>query len=98
MNRADTLGLLQVLTAPDGLAQAVIANFDKAVFQKDVAGLEIAVDDAVVVKMMDRRGESLEPLTGQLRGEAAGVAPQDGAQGFAGDVLHDEPVIALGIG
>ena len=67
MDRADALRLRGPLAAADELAQAVVADLDDAVLQEDVARLEVAVDDAVVVQVADGLGQGQEPLLGQFR-------------------------------
>ena len=62
----------------DRLGQAVIADLDRAVFEEDVARLQIAVDDAVIVQVGDGAGQAEEPLADQLARQAA----RDGGRGW----------------
>ena len=69
-----------------------------AVFDEDVGGLEVAVDDAVVVQVADAASERREPLADEFGRQAVGVAVDDLGERLAEDVLHDDPVLAAGVG
>src|ERR1043166_9686720 len=56
------------------------------------------MDDAMFVQAMDGGGQSGEPLCGEFGGDAVGMPGQDGRERLAGDVLHDEPVVAILVG
>ncbi len=56
------------------------------------------MDDAVVVQIADRPRQGQEPLADQFARQAVGVTGQDGAERLAGDVFHDDPLVAVGVG
>src|SRR5205823_3592970 len=64
---ADALGLGRALAAADELAQPVVTDLQRAVLDKNISRLEIAVDNAVVVQTRYRLGQGHEPLLDQLR-------------------------------
>ena len=98
MDGADVLRHAGMLAFADQLAQAVVADLDDAGLEEDIARLEVAMDDAVLVQVVHRGRESLEPLARQLRCQSLGMARQDGAERLAGDVFHHEPVMAERVG
>ena len=51
----------------DGLAQAVVADLDVAVFVEDVAGLQVAMNDAAVVQEGQALGDLAQEERGLLR-------------------------------
>ena len=69
---ADGDRLAAVLAGADGLAQAVVADLDVAVLVEDVAGLEVAVDDAAIVQEGQALGDLAEEERRLLRPQPAG--------------------------
>jgi len=59
-----------VLRNADELAQPVGADLHVAVLVEDVAGLQVAVDDAAVVQVAEALGDLAEEERGFLRAEA----------------------------
>jgi hypothetical protein len=83
----------------DRAGQAEVGDLDPAVVgEQDVLGLDVAVDDACLVRGAERREDRLEHVEGLPRREPTVLAHQV-AQRAAGDVLHREehraPVAAL---
>ena len=95
---ADALGLAAAAAAGDEFGEAVVADLDRAFVDEDVGGLQVAVDDAVVVEVGDGRGDAGEPLLGDVAGHAVGVAVDGVFERFAGDVLHDHPAVVVLVG
>src|SRR5262245_2980700 len=79
----------------DQLAQAVVADLDQAVLEEDIARLEIAMDDAMLVQAVDRLRQAVKPLGSELGRDAVGMPRQDRRERLAGDIFHDEPLILV---
>ena len=94
MHGADALGMSAAAAARDELRQAVVAHLDDAFVAEDVARLQVAVDDAVVVQIGHAGGDAAEPGQGLVRRQALRMIGQLGLQALAGDVFHDDPGIA----
>ena len=58
---ADAFGLAAAAAAGDELGEAVVADLDDAVVGEDVARLQVAVDDAVVVQVGDAGAHAAHP-------------------------------------
>src|SRR5260370_8290411 len=95
MYGANTLGLGRALAAADKLAQSIVADLERAVFQKDVARLQIAMHDAVIVQIAHRLAQPLEPLAREFLRQSLGMAAQDPPRRLAVDIPHDDPLPAL---
>ena len=74
---ADALGVLAALAGSDQLGQAVVTDLDDALFHEEVGRLEVAVDDAVIVKVGDSFDQPLEPV----REPRPAAVPRDTASG-----------------
>src|SRR5690348_946534 len=94
MYGADTLGLPAAAAGRDEFRQAIIADLDNALVAKNVAWLEITVNDAVVVQVGHTGRDTLKP--GECLGarQTVGTAADDVFKRFAGDIFHDHPAIA----
>ena len=55
------------------------------------------MDDAVIVQVADGAGQFPEPLLGQFERQALRMPVEHHVKGFAGDILHHDPLIALGV-
>ncbi len=84
--------------AADALAQTVVAELEDAVFEEDVAGLEVAVDDAVLVEVANGASQRQKPLPGQVGRQPLRMAVEDDVQRLAGHILHHHPVLAAVVG
>ena len=75
---ADALGLAAAAAGRDELGQAVVADLDDAVLEEDVARLQVAVDDAVVVQVGRRRRRCrANHCQATFERQAVGVAVDD---------------------
>ena len=81
--------------AGDEFREAVVADFDDAFVDENVAGFEVAVDDAVVVKVGDAGSDAVDPSEGFVERQAVGVAGDYFFERFTGHEFHDDPVVAL---
>ncbi|OQA01166.1 MAG: hypothetical protein BWY71_00473 [Planctomycetes bacterium ADurb.Bin412] len=86
---ADGDGLAAVAAGGHHLGQAVVADFDVAVFVKDIAGFKVAVDDAAIMEVGEALGDFAEEIGGFLRAQAGGGFGQQVMQGRPGDIFHD---------
>ena len=88
------------LGAGDGLArhgpgQAEVGDLDRAVVvDDDVLGLDVTVDQAVVVRLAEREQHRLEDVEGGPRRERP-LGLHDLAQGLARHVLHGQEDVAV---
>ena len=96
--RADALGVLGDLAGGDELGQAVVADLDDPLFHEDVGGLEVAVDDPVVVQVRDPLDDPPVPGADLGQRQAVRVPGQDVRQARAGDVFHDDEGLARVVG
>ena len=61
---------------------------------EDVARLDVAMDDRVIVQVGDGMSDLQEPVAGLFRRQTLWIAIQDGIEWFAVNVFHHQPVIA----
>ena len=87
--------LLGPLALAEEAGDAEVEEFDGAVGgDEDVAGLEVAVDDEVLVGVLDGGRDLAQEREARAQGEAVGGGV--GGDGDAVDVLHDEVRLAVG--
>ncbi len=90
MHRADSYSLPAVLARADGFAQPVITNLDDAVLVKDVARLQVTMDDAAVVEILQALGDLAEKKGRLLRAQPCGALVDHLPQVWPGDILHND--------
>ena len=70
---ADAFGLSAAAAAGDELRQTVVADLDHAFVAEDVARLQVAVDDAVVVQIGHAGGDAVDPGSASSAGMPLGL-------------------------
>ena len=91
---ADALRVPAATAARDELREAVVAQLHHAFIAEDIARLQVAVNDAVVVQIGHAGGDALEPDQDLGQGQALGMIGQFRLQALARHVLHHHPGIA----
>ena len=94
VDRADALGLPAPPAARNEFRQPIVADLDHAFVDEDIARLQIAMDDAVVVQIADAGADALHPGHRLLGRHPVRTALDHVFQRFAGNVFHDHPLIA----
>ena len=61
MECADAFSLATSAAARDEFGQSIVTNLDDVFIEKNVAWLEIAVNDAMIVQICDPGGNAVEP-------------------------------------
>jgi hypothetical protein len=74
-----------------------VADLDDATFDEDVAGLQIAVNDSPVVQEAEPVDQSGQPLANVVDRHAVGITVEHLREALAGDIFHDDPVVAVGV-
>ena len=92
---ADALGLAAATTRRDELRQAVVADLDGAVLDEDVAGLQVAMDDAALMEVADSGADAVQPVERFLRRHAFWMAGDCLVEAFASHMLHHDPGVAV---
>src|SRR5207245_1415259 len=77
------------------LRQAVVADLDGAVLDEDVAGLQVAMDDAALVEVADSRTDAVQPVERFLRRHAFRMAGDCLVEAFASHMFHHDPGVAV---
>src|SRR5262245_5373072 len=98
MHGADAASLRRAMARTHALAQAVIADLEQALLEKDIGWLQIAMDDAVIMQIPDRSSERREPRLDQFNRQALRMAIENGIERFTGDVFHHDPRFAVQVG
>ena len=81
----------------DELREADVADFDGPIGSKDVARLQIPVDDPALMHVRHAGTEPAHPAENFLHRQRTILATQYFVEGLAGDVLHHDPVVAVPI-
>ena len=97
VKRADAFGLPAPVAPMDQFGQTIVANFDDAVIQENIAGLKITMDDSMIVQMDHARCDAAKPVHDHCVGHAIGISANNVVQTVASDVLHDDPRGVIGI-
>ena len=63
-------------------------------FDEDVRGLQIAMDDPLVVQITDSPRQRREPFANEFGRQTVRMAVDDLRERFAEDVFHDDPALA----
>src|SRR5262249_35088856 len=87
----DVHGLPAPPAGGDEFRQPVVADLHDAVFDKEVAGLEVPVDDTVLVQVANSRADSVQPAERLLLGDALRMPGQHLIEALPGHVFHDDP-------
>ena len=91
---ADALGLAAAAAGGDELREAVVADLDQAFVAKDVAGLQVAMDDAMIVQIRHARRNAVEPGHRVFTRHAFWMLRNDVFQTIARHVFHHYPTVA----
>ena len=78
---ADALGVSAAAAAGDKLRQPVVADLDDALVGEDVARLQVAMDDAVVVEVGHAGADAADPGQGLVRRAARGDGRRSSPRG-----------------
>ena len=95
VNRAHRHGMAGAVAGADHLAEAIVADLDKAILVEDVVGLQVAVHDAAVVQVGQALGHLAQKIGGLGRAQSRGRFVQQLSQGRPGDELHDHKRLAF---
>ncbi len=97
VNGADALRMGALAALGNELRQADVADLHDAAFAEDVRRLEIAMNDAAFVQERQAGRHPVEPAFNLLGRQAAAIFDHV-AQALAADILHDDPMITVGVG
>ena len=92
---AHAFRLAAAAAARDVFRETVVTDLDHALIGEDIAGLEVAVDDAVILEVADTVGNSAKPDEHLIGRHAVWVALDDVLEALTRDILHDDPGLAF---
>ena len=95
VHRAHAAGLPAATAARNEFRQAVIADFDDALIDKNVSRLQVAMHNAVVVQVGHAGRYAVNPCQRLAYWQAVGIFCQQIFERVARHQLHDHPSISL---